>query len=338
MEKKLSLSKKPFPPLQDSFGRTVTYVRLSVTDRCNLRCRYCMPAGRIQWLPKSQLLSWEELFRLIAFFKRAGVSKFRFTGGEPFVRNGLLPFLVRVREEFPGLALHLTTNGVLAAGKIEELAAARIDGINVSLDSLQRRRFAEITGRDELPRVLATIKSVIRSGIPLKINTVVKDGWNTDEILPIARLAERLPAEVRFIEEMPALGGSAKTAILWTAGRILARLREAFPQLQPLPPSGSTAMRFQVPGWPGTLGVIAGHSRLFCATCNRLRITAAGVLKTCLYDSGVLNVRDLLRQRASDEHLYREVAAAVRNRKLNGFESERERRRTGAARMVEIGG
>ena len=186
--------------LVDNFFRSITYLRLSVTDRCNLRCRYCMPSEGINFQPADKILSWEEMTRLTKIFVDLGITKVRITGGEPFSRKGILDFLTKIRS-FSGLEeLYVTTNGVGIAQFVPALKKIGLNGINLSLDTLNKHRFVELTRRDSLDQVLEFFSEVLKYKIRLKINTVVKEGFNTAEIVPIARLAQKYPIEVRFIE------------------------------------------------------------------------------------------------------------------------------------------
>lgn len=313
--------------LYDRHGRPLEYLRLAVTDRCNLRCFYCMPAEGIRYLPKHEVLSYEEMLRLVRLLAGLGVRKVRLTGGEPFVRRDLLPFMQRLAA-VPGIAdLSLTTNGVLTAPHVPALARLGVRAVNLSLDTLDRARFARITRRDELPRVLATFDALLAAGIPLKINAVVMDGQNIEDLVPLAELTRALPVEVRFIEEMPFNGGShGPVALPWNHARIRRHLEAHLGPLRPVPTApGATAAEYEVPGHAGRLGIIAAYSRTFCGSCNRIRLTAEGGLKTCLYDQGALDVRALLRAGASDEELTAALAAAFRHRAADGFEAERQR-------------
>ncbi len=327
----------PHEQLVDNFGRRITYLRLSVTDRCNLRCRYCMPRAGIDFLPHNQILSFEEMTRLVGILGGMGITKIRLTGGEPFVRKGLVEFICQLRTELSVEAIHLTTNGVATSEHIPALKALGIAGINLSLDSLRPDRFRRITGRDSFEAVQQTLKLALGYDIPLKINTVIQDGINSDEIIPISKLAEKRPIQVRFIEQMPFCGkrmpGSA-----WTAMRIIDTLQNAYPGMGHKENHGSTALTYQIPGFKGSVGVIGGFSRLFCAECGKIRITPQGMLKTCLYDRGVLDLKQLLRQGGSDSELREAVRFCVSKRMKNGFEAELLNRRKKEPSMASIGG
>lgn len=313
--------------LFDNHHRPLNYLRLAVTDRCNLRCFYCMPEEGIHYLPKKALLSFEEIERLVRLLAAMGISKIRITGGEPFVRNDLMSLLATI-VEIPGVKdVHLTTNGVLTAKHIPELKKMGIASVNLSLDTLDRARFHAITHRDEFDNVMNTFHGLLDQGIPLKINTVVMTGKNIDDILPLVALTKELPVSVRFIEEMPFNGeGNHYTSLMWTYKKIHDHIVVAYPDLQKVPdPENSTAYHYRIPGHVGDVGIIAAFSRTFCGTCNRIRITAQGELKTCLYDNGVLNIKDLLRSGISDDNLKVELLKAFGNRPKDGFEAEKKR-------------
>jgi len=325
--------------IYDNHNRPITYLRLAVTDRCNLRCFYCMPEEGIRYLPKQQVLTYEEMERLVRVLARLGVAKVRITGGEPFVRAGLMPFLHRLSET-PGLTdISLTTNGVLTAPHVADLAKLGIKSVNLSIDTLDRERFHKITRRDELPAVLNTLDALLSAGITTKLNAVVMDGQNIDDLVPLAELTRELPVDVRFIEEMPFNGeGSHYPVLYWTHTRIVDHLRAHFPNLTKLPDSPfSTSANYQIPGHRGTIGIIAAFSRTFCGTCNRIRLTAQGTLKTCLYDNGVLDVRELLRRGDTDEQLTAAFLRAFAHRPATGFEAE-QNRTTVTESMATIGG
>ena len=319
----------PAATLIDQHGRPLEYVRLAVTDRCNLRCFYCMPEQGIQYMPKNELLSYEEMLRLVGLLAGLGVRKVRLTGGEPFVRRDLVPFMERLAQ-LPGIDdISLTTNGVLTAPHVPALARLGVRAVNLSLDTLDRQRFFAITRRDELPRVMETFYALLDAGIQVKINAVVMDGRNIDDLVPLAGLSRDLPVDVRFIEEMPFNGGShaaGPASLPWHHGRIRQHLEAHFGPLAPVATAaGATASEYRAAGHRGTVGIIAAYSRTFCGTCNRLRLTAEGGIKTCLYDQGVLDVRALLRGGATDAEIAAALSDAFRYRAANGFEAERQR-------------
>jgi len=327
--------------LKDNHGRPINYLRLAVTDRCNLRCHYCMPEHGLEWLSRTELLSYEEMLRLCRVLVQLGIQKVRITGGEPFVRKDLMKFLTAL-SRLDGLQqITLTTNGVVTAPLVPELKKIGIHSVNLSLDTLDRKRFFQITRRDELPKVLDTMDALLRHNIGVKINAVVMDGQNTDDLLPLAEMTRDLPVEVRFIEEMPFNGGDhVQTSSTWDHIRILDTLRNRWPDLEKIPdPPFSTSMNYQIPGHPGTVGIIAAYSRTFCGTCNRIRVTPQGVLKTCLYDHGVLQLRNLMREGLSDTELTDHLLFAFNHRHKNGWEAEEARRGVPVEEsMATIGG
>ena len=325
--------------LIDSRGRRITYLRLAITDRCNLRCRYCMPAEGIPFVPHEQILRLGELHRLVTLFARLGVSKVRVTGGEPFVRQGVVPFLGQLAQ-IPGIrALHVTTNGVAVARHLPALRELGLAGINLSLDTLSRDRFLAISRRDEFDRVRQTLATILALGMPLKINAVALAGVNTDELAALASLAREHPLTVRFIEPMPFNGANRLQAAAWTMEEILAELRRHFPGLQASTQIGPTTARlFQAPGFRGQIGIIPSYSRQFCATCNKVRITPQGMLKTCLYDQGALDLRQLLRNGASDEEIAQAVRNCVANRYWDGHAAEAGMAGAPKHSMAAIGG
>lgn len=257
-----------------------------------------------------------------------GITKVRLTGGEPFVRNDLMK-LIRDIVEIPGITdLHLTTNGVLTAPHIPELRKLKIASVNLSLDTLDKKRFHTITRRDEFDSVMGTLNLLIDSGIPVKINAVVMDGKNIDDIIPLIELTKKNNVDVRFIEEMPFNGEGNHYPILnWTYKKILEYIKNQYPDIQKIQDAAfSTSYNYQIPGHVGTLGVIAAFSRTFCGTCNRIRLTAQGTLKTCLYDEGVLDIRDLLRAGLDDEAIKEKLLQAFHSRSKDGFEAEAKRK------------
>ncbi|MEM1319370.1 MAG: GTP 3',8-cyclase MoaA [Bacteroidota bacterium] len=334
--------RKTAAELYDNHGRQINYLRLAVTDRCNLRCFYCMPEEGIKYVPRRHLLRYEEMLRLISLLATMGISKLRITGGEPFLRKEMMSFL-RELTKVRGLEqIHITTNGTLTAGLVPELKALGIRSVNLSLDSLDAERFRQITRRDQLDTVMETFRQLQAYDIPTKINMVVMAGRNTDDIIPMAELSRHHAVGVRFIEEMPFNGeGGRPSEENWHHRQILATLQTAYPDLQKLPdPPFSTSANYQVPGFKGQLGIIAAYSRTFCGTCNRIRITPKGLLKTCLYDDGIFNVKDLMRAGADDRALRMAFLEALSHRAKDGFEAERRRQfsRPISESMSSIGG
>lgn len=294
------------PPLVDRFGRRATDLRVSVTDRCNFRCRYCMPADGLAWMPKQQLLTFEEIARVVGVLVESGVVSVKVTGGEPLVRRDL-PRLVRMlRRLDPSLDLSITTNGYLLADAAAELAAAGLDRVTVSCDSLLRHRFAEMTLRDALHRVLEGIAAAAAAGLsPVKVNCVVIAGQNDDEVVAFAEMARTTGYEIRFIEYMP-LDAQDE----WRAARVVParEIRDRIETVYPLVAregSGSqpaTGYTF-ADGAPGIVGFIPSVTEPFCDSCDRLRLTADGQLRACLFSLEETDVRGPLRARATDDEI-----------------------------------
>lgn len=326
--------------LLDNHGRPLNYLRLAVTDRCNLRCFYCMPEDGIRYLPKRDLLTFEEIQRIVSLLASMGISKVRLTGGEPFVRNDLMQMIRRL-VTIPGVdELHITTNGLLTAPHVPELKALGIRSVNLSLDTLDAARFRTITRRDEFDKTMDTLHLLLEAGIHVKVNAVVMEGKNIDDIIPMVEMTRRQPVEVRFIEEMPFNGeGTHYRQLVWTHKKILAHISSAFPGIRKIQkPFGSTADKYKVDGFQGSIGIIAAFSRTFCGSCNRIRITAQGLLKTCLYDDGVLNIRDLIRSGISDDELKGRLMKAFMSREPDGHTAEQKRRHAVNESMSTIGG
>ncbi len=312
----------------DNHGRPISYLRLAVTDRCNLRCFYCMPEEGIKYVPKPHLLTWEEMERTIRLLVSMGVDKVRLTGGEPFVRRGIMEFLEEISQIQELRQINITTNGVLTAPLVPEFKRLGIKSVNLSLDSLDRQRFFEITRRDEFQKVWQTFEALQEYQIPTKLNSVVMSGKNTDDIIPMAELTREHNVSVRFIEEMPFNGdGAHEYQEFWNYRRILEELKKQYPGIYKLPdPPASTSYNYQIPNHKGTIGIIAAFSRTFCGTCNRIRLTPQGQFKTCLYDEGVFNIKDVLRQGLNDEAVKQIIYRALQNRAKDGFEAEANRK------------
>ncbi len=313
--------------LYDNHGRKINYVRLAVTDRCNLRCFYCMPEEGIQYAPRKELMTYEELLNMMRVLAKMGITKVRITGGEPFLRKDMMSFLETLSRIQGIEKINITTNGTLTAGLIPQLKKLGINSINLSIDALDKDRFFKITRRDAYDSVLETFYTLLEHEIPTKLNAVVMEGQNIEDLIPMAELTQKHPISVRFIEEMPFNGAGSHYPILnWNHKKILEHLQSAFPNLEKLPdPPNATASHYQVPGFLGNIGIIAAYSRTFCGTCNRIRITPKGVLKTCLYDKGVFNIRDIMRAGASAEQLEATFKNALGNRAKDGWEAERNR-------------
>ncbi|MEA4954671.1 MAG: GTP 3',8-cyclase MoaA [Pseudoflavonifractor sp.] len=288
--------------MTDGFGRTIDYLRLSITDRCNLRCRYCMPE-EVPFVPHNDILHYEEMVRVCAAAARLGVDTIKVTGGEPLARKGCAD-LVAALKAVPGIRrVTLTTNGVLLAQQLPGLLAAGLDGINVSLDTLDREIYRHLTGRDELPRALAGLDASLTSGVRTKVNAVPLAETGREGLLALAALAETRLVDVRFIELMPV--GHGTDLVPFGQEALLAALKERWPGLTPTAEKrGNGPARYWIaPELKGAIGFISAVSHEFCEHCNRVRLTSEGFLKLCLcYGDGV-DLRSPLRGGASDGEL-----------------------------------
>ena len=291
--------------LADSYGRVATDLRVSLTDRCNLRCDYCMPAEGLDWLPRPDLLTDGEVARLVRIgVERLGITEVRFTGGEPLLRRGLLDIVARTAELRPRPEISLTTNAIGLARLAAPLHAAGLDRINVSLDTLRPETFRALARRDRLADVLAGLSAAAAAGLgPVKVNTVLMRGKNDDEAVPLARFCLEHGYQLRFIEQMPldAQHGWRRASMV-TADEILAALSAAF-TLTPDDPAArgsAPAEAFLVDGGPARIGVIGSVTRPFCGSCDRVRLTADGQIRNCLFATTESDLRGPLRAGASD--------------------------------------
>jgi len=295
--------------LLDSYGRVATDLRVSLTDRCNLRCTYCMPAKGLDWLPRSTVLTGEEIVRLIGIAVRdLGVTEVRFTGGEPLLRRDLEAMVAAVSALRPRPQISLTTNGIGLSSRAQGLFGAGVDRVNVSLDTLRPATFAELARRDRLDDVLAGLAAAKHAGFdPVKVNSVLMRGHNERDAVPLLEFCLRHGYELRFIEQMPldAQHGWDRTEMI-TAQEILAMLRTRF-RLDPDAGErgAAPAERWLVDGGPGTVGIIASVTRPFCTACDRTRLTADGQLRSCLFSITETDLRTPMRAGASDAELAR---------------------------------
>ena len=306
-------------PLQDGHGRLIGDLRVSVTDRCNFRCQYCMPAEGLPWLERAELLTFEEITRLVGLFASMGVGDVRLTGGEPLVRRdfpslaGMLSEIDAVRE------LSVTTNGFLLERDAERLVRAGVDRFNVSVDSLQRDRFYELTRRDALEQVLRGLEllSSFPEAHPIKVNAVAIRGFTEQEVLPFARLARSTPYEIRFIEFMPLDADHAWTPEqVLTGEEIRAAIDAVYPlEAQPREPN-ATARIYRFADGSGQVGFINPVSEPFCSDCNRVRLTSDGRLRTCLFSLNETDLRAPLREGVDDDEICELIRAAVWRKEL----------------------
>ena len=307
-------------PLRDSWAREIKSVRVSVTDKCNFRCTYCMPAEGLEWLGRQEILSFEEISRLVGVLAQLGVDEVRLTGGEPLVRRDL-PVLVGMLSAIDGVRdLSLTTNGVLLDRLAEPLVEAGLKRLNVSLDSLNHVRFAEITRRDALDSVLRGLAEAERYPElrPIKVNCVAVKGFTETEVPALAELARRKPYVVRFIEFMPLDADEAwREDDVLTGAEIRAIIEAEHGPLVELPAkASSTARRFRFADGIGELGFVNPVSEPFCSSCDRIRVTADGQLRTCLFSRREWDLKTPLREAVSDEELVERLRFAVRHKEL----------------------
>ncbi|NCC25952.1 MAG: GTP 3',8-cyclase MoaA [Deltaproteobacteria bacterium] len=330
--------------LQDNHGRTVNYARISITDHCNFRCLYCHPQKNWTFMPHEHILRYEEILRLMRILVGMGVGKVRLTGGEPFARRDFVPFLGRVRAQFPELDLRLTTNASLVGPYVPTLKDMGIECLNISLDTWRRERFEEITGRDGLPEVLVAIELCEKHGLAYKLNAVALRGMNEDEVGDFISFATEHGVDVRFIEFMPIGDGTVwGKDRYWPASEILAEARK---HADLTPDQGrdrraGPARMFRIGSGPGRVGVISAVSCHFCSTCNRLRITADGRLRTCLFSDREYRLRSALRSpRLGDEAIERIIVQANKHKPLGFRLLEKREAREGVCRtgMSSIGG
>lgn len=323
--------------LQDKFGREINYLRLSVTDRCNLRCTYCMPERGMTFEPKEHLLSYEELLNLVDVMGALGINKIRLTGGEPFVRADLMYFINELSKKPYLEQISITSNLTLIRPHLDELEAFGIKDINVSLDCLDRQKFKAITRRDEYEEVSGALYEMIARGFNLKVNCVVMKGVNEDQILPLVALAKDQPISVRFLEEMPFNGSGGKVEAPMNYKDILAIIEKQYDYTKMIDGPHSTSQNYQIAGFKGSFGVIPSFSRTFCGDCNRLRMSATGEIRTCLYGHSQLNLKEMLRSGASTEALKEALLIAVANKPKNGFAAAEENEKEYLS-MTKLGG
>ena len=317
--------------LVDPFGRRITYLRLSVTDRCDFRCTYCMSED-MQFLPRDQVLSLEELYAVADAFIALGVRRIRITGGEPLVRKGLSSLLARLgaRPELEDLAI--TSNGSQLAGRAAELRAAGVRRLNISLDSLRRERFAAFTRSDRLPQVLAGIEAARAAGFErIKLNCVVQKGRNDDEVCELVEYALARGLDISFIEEMPlgSISSHDRAQTLCSSDEVRARLAEHWQLTPSLERSGGPSRYYRVDGLPSRIGFISPHSHNFCGDCNRVRVTAEGKLVLCLGHEGALDLRQLLRSHPGD-------GARLRAALVEALQLKPQRHHFDAAGQVQV--
>ncbi|KAJ7561157.1 hypothetical protein O6H91_03G016600 [Diphasiastrum complanatum] len=325
--------------LVDSFGRKHTYLRISLTERCNLRCKYCMPEEGVALSPKTQLLSQDEIIKLASLFVAGGVNKIRLTGGEPTIRHDIEEICTRLKN-LEGLKnIAITTNGLVLARKLPQLKAAGLDQLNISLDTLVPAKFELLTRRKGHAKVLHSIETAIEMGYdPVKINCVVMRDFNDDEVIDFVELTRYKPVNVRFIEFMPFDGNVWNSKKLVSYAELLSLVRSRFPSLMRLKDhSSDTAKNYTVQGFQGTVSFITSMTQHFCSGCNRLRLMADGNLKVCLFGPSEVSLRDAIRSGVDDSGLQEIISCAVKRKKAahaGMFELARTQNRP----MIHIGG
>lgn len=320
----------------DGLGRTIEYLRISVTDRCNLRCKYCMPQGGIEAIAHEECLTLEEIYHIVSILSKMGICKVRFTGGEPMVRKNLVKLIQDVSALPEIKEIAMTTNGILLADRLDDYVAAGVNSVNISLDTLDEAAFAQITGSNDHAKVMAAIKACIDKGIKLKINCVPGKEFNENSYLEVAKLAKDYPVDVRFIELMPIGCGKDFTRI--TGEETLQKLAEQYGTYtrEEAGKQCGPAQYVRFKGFAGRIGFIDPMSHKFCASCNRIRLTVDGKLKLCLYYSEHLDLRKLLREGATDQQIEIAILEALQRKPKEHFFGENKDQ--DARKMVQIGG
>ena len=302
-----------------------------------------MPAEGIKYVAHNELLTYEEILRIVSVVASQGVEKIRITGGEPFLRKDM-PYLIKEISKVKGInKLAITTNATLCKDYIDELIPVGLTDWNISIDSLDRERFHSITRRDSYDTVIDCIHHLLqRPEAKLKLNTVVMKEHNIEDIIPLVEMTREHKMNVRFIEEMPFNGsGNEQASLEWNHKKILSHVQSAHPNINKLKdPKNSTSFNYQIEGFAGSFGIIPAFTRSFCGTCNRLRLTPTGTIKTCLYDKGIFNIKNMIRSGATDTELVLAIKEAIRFKAKDGFEADRIRRGSNSnlSSMAQIGG
>ncbi len=324
--------------MKDQYGRNIDYMRISITDRCNLRCRYCMPDG-VELVPMGEILTYEEIERICRAAAQEGICKLKITGGEPLVRKGCVDFIEKLKA-IPGIEqVTLTTNGILLGQYAAQLAEIGLDGVNISLDSLDEERYRQITGRDELKKVVQGVRSALSVGLKTKINVVLQKGVNETEWDTLVKLAKDAPVDVRFIEMMPIGYGRAFQPVY--NEEILEMLKKKYPQTEADGQihGNGPAQYHRIPGFQGSIGFISAIHGKFCKNCNRIRLTSQGELKPCLCYGESYDLRKALRGNYADSsEKIREILRQAIRQKPKQHCFEQLKNITEEKRMVQIGG
>ncbi|MDR3562466.1 MAG: GTP 3',8-cyclase MoaA [Negativicutes bacterium] len=325
--------------MRDGYGRLIDYLRISVTDRCNFRCSYCLPPEGIGSLPDSEILSYAELLRVITILGRQGVSKVRITGGEPLVRDGLTDFISSIRATGLVSDLAMTTNGSLLGGMARQLKAAGLNRVNISVDTVDPQRFAAITGGGELAETLAAVEAALEAGLaPVKLNVVITEACGEEDVLYFVSLVKEHPIAVRFIECMPVGQSDVRPGFsAATIKKVISKTGHG--SLQPVKTmrGNGPAQYFGLPGTPGVFGFISPISDPFCQGCSRIRLTADGKIKPCLLSDQEFDIRTALRRGASDRTISELFSEAIRRKPDRHYVSASHRAQLGRG-MSQIGG
>lgn len=326
------------PPLQDRFGRTFDYVRIAITEKCNLRCTYCMPEEGVDLKPKEEILSDVEILRIIRVLGTMGIKKVRFTGGEPTVRKEIVQ-LVQGAASTPGIkSVHVTTNGILFERYAKDLRQAGLTGVNISLDSMDPDRFQKITRRAGSDHVMRAIDTALELGFPrVKVNVVLMKGFNDDELFAFTELTKHKALTVRFIEFMP-----FDAHQIWESGVHFASAESLVDQIEEFYPGISTASGtrtehhiYQAPGYAGKIAVIPAFTRSLCGNCSRIRVTADGNIRNCLYSDSEYNLRTVMRAGGSDDDIVALFRKAFAEKAKDGFESKKQS--VAAMKKIKVG-
>ena len=325
--------------LIDSFGRIHDYLRISLTDHCNFRCSYCMPVEEMEWMPQSKLMSQEEILRLAEIFVSLGVKKIRLTGGEPLVRKEFPEILASIAK-LP-VEQTITTNGVLIHKHIQALKDAGVRSVNVSLDTLKKEKFKQLTRRDQFDQVWDNIQLLLQEGFRVKVNAVALHGLIEEEICDFIQITEKLPLHVRFIEFMPFTGNHWSSQQVVTAAQMLDLAKAKFEVVKLEDKKHDTAKKYKVPGFAGTFAFITTMSAHFCGDCNRIRLTADGKIKNCLFGKEELDLLGALRKGEEVESLIR-LSVSRKHQALGGqFSSDYQKadpNKIDNRSMITIGG
>ena len=316
----------PLPPLQDQFGRTFDYVRIAVTEKCNLRCTYCMPEEGVDFKHGEQILQADEIIRVITALARMGIKKVRFTGGEPLVRKDIVKLVAGAANTAGIKAVHLTTNGILFSRYAKDLLSAGLTGVNISLDSLDADKFQRITRRTGVEKVLDSIRLALDLGFPrVKVNVVLMRGFNEDELPAFCELTKNMAVTVRFIEFMP-----FDAHQIWETGEHFAsaenmvnQMKEMYPGIMDSSGTRTEHHIFQVPGYAGKIAVIPAFTRSLCGNCSRIRLTADGRIRNCLYSDDEYDVKSVIRNSEGDDGIIEVFRKAFADKAKDGFEAKK---------------